>query len=79
MTQLTYTAKEVKHLMDLEAKFTREDLNENLQLLRALAIQQGKEETLTRILPLIEAFAYDALRHRTKMADVKQLFQDLQA
>lgn len=49
-----------------------------IELIKALAIQQGREQTLLRILPLIEAFAYDALRHRTKMADVKQLLTDLQ-
>lgn len=49
-----------------------------LELLKALAIQKGKIEEFNRLLPIITEFALDALKHRTKMADVKQLLKDLE-
>ena len=49
----------------------------DLELLKALAKEQGRLEEFNRLLPIIQAFALDALKHRTKMADVKQLIEDL--
>lgn len=53
-------------------------MSNELELLKALAKEQGKLEELQRILPIITQFAMDALKHRTKMADVKQLLKDLE-
>lgn len=53
-------------------------MSNELELIKALAIEEGKLIEMQRILPIIQAFALDALRHRTKMSDVKQLFKELE-
>lgn len=53
-------------------------MSDDIELLKALAIEQGKLLELQRILPIIQAFALDALKHRTKMSDVKQLLKEIE-
>lgn len=79
MTKLTYTRNEVEELMSIESKFTAAETLQDLELTKALAKEQGKLEEFNRLLPIITEFALDALRHRTKMSDVKQLLKDLES
>ena len=79
MTKLTYTRNEVENLMSIESKFTAAETLQDLELTKALAKEQGKLEEFNRLLPIITEFALDALKHRTKMADVKQLLKDLES
>lgn len=79
MTKLTYTRNEVEELMSIESKFTAAETLQDLELTKALAKEQGKLEEFNRLLPIITEFALDALKHRTKMADVKQLLKELES